>query len=474
MLPEWTVIGFSGHRKLADPKIVADGIRNAFERLTANHGPLAAVSSAASGSDTLFVEEVARRNLPYMLILPFPRERFQNDFDSADWVRVRPLIGKATHVEEVAGEESDDGAYMETGALTADRADVMVVVWDKKPAAGLGGTGDVVEYVRHLGKPLVIIDPATGNISEESLDQLPIKSLPADWNENPRQALETHFRMLDKKAEHHAPKSRLMVLGIVICQLAASAVGLTVLSLEKRSTIEDNHPAISLWTTGVELAFLFIAFFSSVVHRRKLDEWMKNRIEAEICRAFLATWDMRWRAEHGPYISIQGFDPLCKNLRLFRILDKTPPPPLEQVRDHYLSGRIAGQNSYFKEKGYLARMQFSMYRALWLSTTAVAMLCSLSAFLALFFHRDPSILKYFSLLLPLVSASCFLLIVTEDYSRRAVRYAEMSAKLENAGNRLRHAKTWNSLARIATETEEELVQEVIEWHSFRRFAGEPG
>jgi len=33
-------------------------------------------------------------------------------------------------------------------------------------------------------------------------------------------------------------------------------------------------------------------------------------------------------------------------------------------------------------------------------------------------------------------------------------------------------RTWNSLARITTETEEALLQEVVEWHSFRQFAGE--
>jgi len=50
MLPEWTVVGFSGHRKLADPKVAATGIHNALERLAANHSPLASVSSAASGA----------------------------------------------------------------------------------------------------------------------------------------------------------------------------------------------------------------------------------------------------------------------------------------------------------------------------------------------------------------------------------------------------------------------------------------
>ncbi len=59
---------------------------------------------------------------------------------------------------------------METGILTADRADVMVVVWDGKPAAGFGGTGDVVDYARKFEKPLIIIDPATGTFAKK------------DWN----------------------------------------------------------------------------------------------------------------------------------------------------------------------------------------------------------------------------------------------------------------------------------------------------
>ena len=173
MLPELMIIGFSGHRKLADPKVAAGAIRKVFDRLAANHSALAAVSSAASGADTLFVEEVTRRNLPWLLVLPFPKARFQQDFNPSDWQRILPLIEKATRVEEVAGEESAEGAYMQTGILTVERADIMVVVWDGKPAAGLGGTGDVVAYVRELGKPLIIIDPASGTIAEERLEQLP-------------------------------------------------------------------------------------------------------------------------------------------------------------------------------------------------------------------------------------------------------------------------------------------------------------
>jgi len=468
MLPEWTVVGFSGHRKLADPKVAAEGIRSGLERLAVNYSPLAAVSSAASGADTLFVEEIARRKLPYLLVLPFPKARFQQDFNPADWQRILPLIETATRVEEVAGEESAQGAYMETGIMTADRADVMIVVWDGKPAAGFGGTGDVMAYVRELKKPLILIDPGNGKITEERLEQLPVKSPLAGWNENPRTTVEQHFRELDETAELHAPQSRLLVLRIILFQLAASAIGFIALAFEIHGHADE---LIML----AELLLLGFAFALSLRHRKRHQEWMKNRIAAEICRSFLATWHMR-RAEYSPKISIQGFDRLCRNLRLIRNLDKTPLLSLEAVRDQYLKERLENQIAYFSRHSGRARRIYEKLKAFALCSTATATLLSLLALTFSFLSISGlafTVPKYLSLLLPLASAAIFSLMITQDYSRRAVRYGEMAAMLEDAARRLKMVRTWNSLARIAAETEEELLQELVEWHSFRQFAGEP-
>jgi len=468
MLPEWTVIGFSGHRKLADPKVATDAIRKVFDRLAANHSPLASVSSAASGADTLFVEEVARRKLPCLLVLPFPKTRFQQDFSPADWQRILPFIENATRVEEVAGEESAQGAYMEAGVMAADRADVMVAVWDGKPAAGFGGTGDVVAYVRELRKPLIVINPNSGEIAEERLEQLPLKSPATGWNENPRATVEQHFQELDETAQLHAPQSRHLVLRIILFQLAASAIGFIALAFEIHGHADE---LIML----AELILLGIAFALSLRHRKKHQEWMKNRIAAEICRSFLATWHMR-RADYSPKISIQGFDRLCRNLRLVRNLDKMPLLSLEAVRDQYLKERVENQIAYFSRHSGQARRIYEKLKVFALFSTATAVLLSLMAVTCSFLNISGLVLtvpKYLSLLLPLASAAIFSLMITQDYSRRAVRYGEMAAMLEDAARRLKMVRTWNSLARIATETEEKLLQEVVEWHSFRQFAGEP-
>ena len=78
-----------------------------------------------------------------------------------------------------------------------------------------------------------------------------------------------------------------------------------------------------------------------------------------------------------------------------------------------------------------------------------------------------------SLALPLVSAALLSLVLTQEHSRRASRYREMVGLLEDAARRLAAARTWTGLARVATETEEALLNEAVEWQAFRRFASEP-
>jgi len=40
-----------------------------------------------------------------------------------------------------------------------DLADLLIAVWDGKPARGPGGTADVVAYAASAGKPYVWLDP---------------------------------------------------------------------------------------------------------------------------------------------------------------------------------------------------------------------------------------------------------------------------------------------------------------------------
>ena len=40
----------------------------------------------------------------------------------------------------------------------------MFAVWDGQPAADVGGTGDIVQYARDVGRLLTVFDPVTRTV----------------------------------------------------------------------------------------------------------------------------------------------------------------------------------------------------------------------------------------------------------------------------------------------------------------------
>src|SRR5436190_16140840 len=93
-LPGWLRVGFSGHRHLANPAAVETGLKYALDAIEHRTPRLLGVSSAAFGADTLFAEEILRRQHPLRIVLPFTAARFQRDFAEAPgaWERSRAVI----------------------------------------------------------------------------------------------------------------------------------------------------------------------------------------------------------------------------------------------------------------------------------------------------------------------------------------------------------------------------------------------
>jgi hypothetical protein len=69
------------------------------------------------------------------------------------------LLARAATVNVLPFAEPSEDAYLAAGKYVVDRADILVTLWNGKPAAGKGGTGDIVEYARLLNRPVIHIDP---------------------------------------------------------------------------------------------------------------------------------------------------------------------------------------------------------------------------------------------------------------------------------------------------------------------------
>jgi len=161
-------VGFTGHRKISDPAMIAEAIARELAWLRDEApSPLAAISSVASGADTLFAEEVLKLGIPWTALLPFPGEEFAEDFGPAEWARAEECLARATAVEVCSSSANRPQGYYDVGVKMAAACDVLFAVWNGGPSGGIGGTAEIVGYARRMDKPVVWIQLETGVVIRE-------------------------------------------------------------------------------------------------------------------------------------------------------------------------------------------------------------------------------------------------------------------------------------------------------------------
>ena len=497
MLRPWLFVGFTGHRKLADPNRIAGAIREVLQRLDRTGMPLAAVSSAASGADTLFVRAALDQKLPWTLLLPFPPAAFRQDFSAADWAVTERLLPQAiwTHIEPPAekdqpAEENRKDAFLECGIRTLDNCDVVVAVWDGQEAHGRGGTGDMVAYARNQKKPLFWIHATTGAIIEENLANLPPAAPPEipapvpalDPHEGGLPELQATLEYFDEAAVRHAPAAREFITRMILLHLAATAVALLTPLL-----------GFIAWAAFVLIMLKIVAliYADRLQHRghQVQDEWLRHRIVAELCRSAVGTWPLRFSDRVHPALMVPGFRDWQRSLRLWRLLRPPKDRNVEAMRFAYAQGRMQDQIKYFTTQLERAENKLRRGRRVAKYSTRAAIACGVLVLALIYGVPHPpvptfpsdipeptqmmkDVLKYFSLVLPLLSASVLHWLVAQDCGRRAARNREMLAFLQRTQERVLKVTTWSGLERLASETETMLLLEILEWHSVSRFTGE--
>jgi hypothetical protein len=154
-------VGITGHQRLENPKAwlwVARVMRNELARVAP---PLVGVTSLAVGADQLLARLVLERGGTIYAVLPFAdvERSFSPDVVPA----YRELAGQAT-VEVLETLGTDEDAYLAAGQRVVELSDLMLAVWNGKPAKGKGGTADVVAYAIRRGVPLIHINPISRTV----------------------------------------------------------------------------------------------------------------------------------------------------------------------------------------------------------------------------------------------------------------------------------------------------------------------
>jgi hypothetical protein len=122
-------------------------------------GPdLVGVCSLAVGADQIFAKALLAAGGRLHVILP--SANYNTTFNAGDELaNYSDLVSSSSSVEELPFPGPSEEAFFAAGRQVVDQSDLLFAVWDGAPAAGLGGTADIVQYAKDSGTVVEIIWP---------------------------------------------------------------------------------------------------------------------------------------------------------------------------------------------------------------------------------------------------------------------------------------------------------------------------
>jgi hypothetical protein len=262
-----------------------------------------------------------------------------------------------------------------------------------------------------------------------------------------------------------------MTLSIICHGIAALVAGAAVSFPEQ---IKEGIGAGGLaMLAALELTLVSLALGLMFWHRRRgtQHKWLECRFAAEILRGVAATAGIL----DPLYPQIKRHLPEWRRLALSAMLPASREGgaggSLETLRERYLSGRIADQERYFRERLKRAAPWARFFNRCASVTAVGAVLVVFSALLYKLMASGNShppllltlVVYFLPIALPLLAGMASSLHNALDVGRRKVRYAGMIDNLAQARAWIEQLDTLPNLRRAVSRAEEVLLDEQIEW-----------
>ena len=156
-------VGITGHQKRSG--IDWEWVKRAVEaEFSSFPTKVRGFSSLAEGADQIFADALLRTGGELWAVIPTPD--YLKQFEGSAREHFLALLEKASHTIQVEPMGSDGESFFAAGKYVVDSVDVLIAIWDGKPAGGLGGTADVVAYARQNGKAVRHIDTTIQKIRD--------------------------------------------------------------------------------------------------------------------------------------------------------------------------------------------------------------------------------------------------------------------------------------------------------------------
>ncbi len=524
--PVW-IVACAGHRPAQGPGRseeallgCEESIRAALEALQAKAnqcgGRIELLTSAASGTDQL-VSKIARDlDLSVHLILPMPEESFAQDFKGSEgtaWKCTSTLIDSAKAGERngsfrvAEGDNARPACYHEMNLQMLESADAVLVVWNGAPAGGVGGTAEFVEEATRLDLPVAVINPVQPQTThfDHSWSNWPppcemlntINSdltrhvTPSQWDtrrgQGPAWSVFERLNGVANAAGDHFRRRliRSLVLHFVAALLAAMNTAFSP-ALELRSAQLGHGLASELLhytpkiLTGIEFVLVFMAWIlmHQATRRHTHGIWRRTRFATELShglimsaglidplRPMVARHDLAWRRFA-----------LSSGLLASRHL---PVMSIEDRKNAYATGRIRDQAEHFRKKlPHAGAQKVQLERLATIATILAPIVIGLAFVLKLGFAEQVkmsfwggTVISFLPVALPLLAGASTSLLVALDAGRRTERYSQLADRLERLLKSIPGIKTHGGLKRIAEQTEEALLYELVEWQAASKNMG---
>ena len=517
-------IGVTGHRTLIDEERLRRDVDNILRRLDELVGDVphcyTVVSPLAEGADRLVAKQVLAWPAPspelaprLEAILPLPVEEYLQDFDSEASKREFLELLEQAHRQVILPEQPGrPQAYLHAGRTIVQECDVLIAIWNGKPAAGMGGTGDIVDYARQLERWLFWIhDEKTGQISEEgqpqilqqTLDHLTLynrETLPPQkfqaeivrhrqrLSQQAREAglnpdlpgpvwdhLLPHFVRAEMLANRYQRRHNLSVTGVTLLAVLA------VIAVTTQVLFFRDWPQLVWIEVGAMALILLLLILSR--HQQWHRKWIDYRFLAERLRAaiYLATAGLDCAPPRPLPHSIAHRPNDWMSKAFAWIWEQRPPTPAPSpatfvpVRDFLLNAWIRGQKRFYTRRGgYFHRME-KMLSSLGLIFFGATLLAALIHVLA--GHHEGaeggdslnSLLIALAIILPVAGAALADIRAYRNYHRNAERYAHMARQLALLEPQIARTSTLQELMPLLEQANEIMLREQQDWRAVLLF-----
>lgn len=138
------------------------------------HTPLnwKVISSLAKGADSIVARSaIDKVNASAEVVLPFGIDEYRKDFGNQnDLDEFNELVSKAgnnAYINQIAFRKNNlrEEAYEQAGIEVVDSCEILLAVWDGKPARGRGGTAEMVKYACSVNRLVVWINALEPGLS---------------------------------------------------------------------------------------------------------------------------------------------------------------------------------------------------------------------------------------------------------------------------------------------------------------------